>query len=91
MQAIHRARIFGETSYGGVLPALAERLPNGDALYHAVGDFVAPNGDRVEGRGVIPDEAAPPTRASLLAGRDPAYEAAVRWIAAERLRRTTHP
>jgi carboxyl-terminal processing protease len=88
MQAIHRARVFGEPSFGGVLPATIDKLPNGDALYHAVADFVAPNGDRVEGRGVLPDERVRPTREALLAGRDPVYDAAVQWIAAERARRT---
>ena len=88
MQAIHRARVFGETSFGGVLPATVDKLPNGDVLYHAIADFVTPNGDRVEGRGVIPDEKIHPTREALLAGRDPAFEAAVRWIAGERARRT---
>jgi carboxyl-terminal processing protease len=88
MQAIHRARIFGEPSLGGVLPATIDKLPNGDALYHAIADFVAPNGDRVEGRGVLPDERVRPTRAPLLGGQDPVFDAAVRWIAAERARRS---
>ena len=88
MQAIHRARVFGEPSFGGVLPATIDKLPNGDALYHAIADFVAPNGDRVEGRGVLPDERVRPTRAALLGGHDPVFDAAVRWIAAERARRT---
>lgn len=88
MQAIHRARVFGEPSFGGVLPATIDKLPNGDALYHAVADFVAPNGDRVEGRGVLPDETVRPTRQALLAGHDPVFDAAVRWVAGERTRRT---
>jgi carboxyl-terminal processing protease len=29
---------------------------------------------------VVPDVAAPLTRAALLAGRDPALEAALKWI-----------
>ncbi len=91
LQALHRARVFGEPSFGGVLPAVTDELPNGDVLYHAVADFVTPNGDRVEGRGVIPDETAPPTRAALLAGRDPAFDAAVRWIAGERARLSARP
>ena len=83
MQAIGRARVFGETSAGAVLPALNERLPNGDVLYHAFADFVTPAGDRLEGRGVIPDEIVPLDRAALLAGRDNQLDAAIRWIAAE--------
>jgi carboxyl-terminal processing protease len=80
MQAIGRARIFGETSAGQALPAMATRLPTGDVLLHVTADLVAPDGRRVEGRGVVPDEPAPLRRAELLAGRDAALEAAVRWI-----------
>jgi carboxyl-terminal processing protease len=80
MQAIGRARVFGRTSAGAVLGASWDRLPNGDVLYHAIANFITPNGVRLEGRGVIPDEPTPLTRAALLAGHDPALEAALRWI-----------
>ena len=83
MQALGRARIIGQTSAGAVLPALNERLPNGDVLYHAFADFVTPTGERLEGRGVIPDDVVALDRAALLAGRDSQLEAAVRWIAAQ--------
>jgi carboxyl-terminal processing protease len=69
------------------LPALTERLPNGDVLYHAFADFFTPRGERIEGRGVIPDDVVPLTRRDLLAGRDPQLDAALRWIA-EQKRRT---
>ena len=84
MQAVGRARVFGETSAGAVLPSLTRRLPNGDVLQYAVGDFVTPSGRRFEGSGVVPDLAVPPTRAALLAGRDPALEAALHWIAEQK-------
>jgi len=80
MQALDRARIFGEPTAGQALPALVSGLPNGDRLLHAVADFTAPDGSRLEGRGVIPDVAAPLTRAALLAGHDPALDAAVEWL-----------
>jgi carboxyl-terminal processing protease len=80
MQAIGRARVFGEPSGGQALPAIWDRLPNGDVLYHAFGDFVTPTGVRLEGRGVSPDELVPVTRRDLLAGRDAALEAALHWI-----------
>lgn len=84
MQSVGLARVFGETSMGGVLPAHWERLPNGDVLYHAVADFVTGDGVLLEGRGVIPDEPVAVGRRDLLAGRDPALEAAIRWIASAR-------
>ncbi len=84
MQAIGRVRVFGATSIGGVLPATWDKLPNGDVLYHAFGEFVTATGERPEGRGIIPDEPVTITRADLLAGRDPALDAAMRWITAQK-------
>jgi len=80
MQSMGRARVFGQTSMGQALPALFDRLPNGDVLIHAWGDFVTGTGVRIEGRGVIPDQSAPLTRQALLDGHDPALEAALAWI-----------
>ena len=59
MQSIKRARVFGQTSMGQALPALFDKLPNGDLLIHAYGDFVTADGTRLEGRGVVPDEIVP--------------------------------
>jgi carboxyl-terminal processing protease len=56
-----------------------ERLPGGDILYHAIADFLNPAGKPLEGAGVTPDRVVPLTRAALLAGRDPALEAAMAW------------
>jgi len=80
MQAMGRARVFGERTAGQALPAVATRLPTGDVLMHVVADFVAPDGTRIEGRGVIPDEVVPLTRADLAAGRDAPLEVAIRWF-----------
>ena len=75
------ARVFGTQTSGGALPAVLERLPGGDVLQYAIGDFVTATGQRIEGRGVVPDEVIVPTREELLAGADPIMEAALRWIA----------
>jgi len=80
MQVLGRARVFGTPSAGQALPALMTRLPNGDRLMYVIGDFAGPGGSRVEGAGVVPDEPFPLSRRALLAGRDEALEAAVRWI-----------
>jgi carboxyl-terminal processing protease len=80
MQSIGRARVFGQVSMGQALPALFDRLPNGDVLIHAYGDFVTATGTRLEGRGVIPDEVVPLRRDDLLAGRDRTLEAALAWV-----------
>ncbi|RMF70816.1 MAG: hypothetical protein D6744_18890, partial [Planctomycetota bacterium] len=80
MQALGRARVFGTPTAGAALPSIIERLPNGDGFQYAFANYVSEDGTRLEGHGVVPDEAAPPNRADLLAGRDPAIEAAIRWI-----------
>lgn len=85
LQAIGRARVFGQRSMGAVLPSLMDDLPNGDVLQHAFADFVvSANGVRLEGRGVIPDDEIVVRRADLLDGRDPTLEAAIEWIARQR-------
>jgi carboxyl-terminal processing protease len=80
MQSIRRARVFGTRTAGGALPAVLEKLPGGDVLQYAIGDFVTATGDRIEGQGVVPDTAVTPSRVDLLAGRDPVLEAALDWI-----------
>ncbi|MGH7460718.1 MAG: S41 family peptidase [Longimicrobiales bacterium] len=91
LQTFGRVRVFGASTMGAVLPASLDRLPNGDVLYHAIADFVTPDGTVLEGRGVIPDEPVDLKRADLLAGRDVVLDAALRWIAAQARtqRRTT--
>jgi carboxyl-terminal processing protease len=80
LQSLGRARVFGQPSMGQALPALFDTLPNGDVLIHAWGDFVTGSGVRLEGRGVVPDEIVPVTRADLLGGRDRPLESALAWI-----------
>lgn len=87
LKAIGRATIVGSQSAGQALPATPERLANGDILYHAVADFISPNGKPVEGEGVIPDRVTPLDRRSLVNGRDPALAAAIRWAAQQAPRR----
>jgi carboxyl-terminal processing protease len=80
LQRLGRVRVFGETSGGQALPSRIERLPCGDALQFAFADFLDPDGVRLEGRGVIPDEVVPLRREELLDGCDAPMEAALRWI-----------
>ena len=78
-----RIRLFGEPTAAAALPAVVERMPNGDLLMHAIADFLRPNGERVEGRAVVPESLVPLTREGLLSGRDEPREAALAWIASE--------
>ena len=81
LQSLARAHIVGSRTAGQALPAMAERLPNGDILYHAIANFVSPSGGRMEGDGVTPDQAVVTDRRALLAGADPALDAALKWAA----------
>lgn len=80
LQSLGRARVFGRPTMGQALPALTHRLPNGDVLLHAVGDFVTSTGRSLEGDGVIPDVTIPLSPKALAAGRDEPLEAALRWF-----------
>ena len=80
MQSIKRARVFGQTSMGQALPAVFDKLPNGDVLIHAYADFVTADGTRLEGRGVVPDVEVPLNREDLLAGKDAAMDRALQWL-----------
>lgn len=86
LQELGRVKVFGRVTAGQALPAIFDELPNGDQLYHPVADFITPRGTRFEGRGVIPDVEVPLDPSALLAGRDPAVDLAVEWIASERKR-----
>lgn len=79
MQVVGRARIFGETTAGQALPAMLVPLPNGDVMQYVVADFTAPDGRRIESRGVVPDLHRPLRRSALLAGRDEAFADALAW------------
>jgi carboxyl-terminal processing protease len=79
-----RARLFGSPSAGAALPAVMDRLPNGDVFLHASMDYIRPNGERVEGRPIVPDVTTTLRRADLRAGRDAALQAALAWIDSER-------
>jgi carboxyl-terminal processing protease len=80
LQSLGRARVFGRQTMGQALPALTKRLPNGDVLMYAVGDFVTSSGRSLEGEGVLPDETVPFSIRALAAGQDPDLEAALRWL-----------
>jgi carboxyl-terminal processing protease len=84
LQAHGEARIFGTNSAGMALPSMVDLLPNGDALQYVTSDLVDPNGVRVEGQGVRPDQVVALSRASLSEGRDVVLEAAICWIQQER-------
>lgn len=80
LQSLGRARVFGRQTIGMALPALTRRLPSGDVLMYAVGDFETATGQPLEGDGVIPDEVVALSPGRLAGGGDPDLEAALRWF-----------
>ncbi|AKS41233.1 S41 family peptidase [Wenzhouxiangella marina] len=81
MQAAGRARVFGQRSPGMALPAQMMELANGDRLMYAFADYLDGQDRRIEGVGVIPDQAITLDRDALASGSDPVLEAALRWLA----------
>jgi carboxyl-terminal processing protease len=80
LKDLGRARIFGTRTAAAALPSVVEMLPNGDGFQYAIANYISEGGKPLEGLGVTPDVEAPLTRDALLAGKDPALDAAIQWI-----------
>ncbi|MGE0100689.1 MAG: S41 family peptidase [Blastocatellales bacterium] len=80
LQEIGRAVVLGEKSMGAALPSYFQKLPTGAMLQYAIADFRTPRGVLIEGRGVVPDRPVPLDRKSLIEGRDPQLDAAVKYV-----------
>lgn len=83
LQDLDRAKIFGSRTMGAALPSLIVRLPNKDGFQYAIANYLSVGGKALEGNGVEPDVAVEITRDALLAGNDPALDAALDWIRKE--------
>ncbi|TVR64025.1 MAG: hypothetical protein EA422_07755 [Gemmatimonadales bacterium] len=84
LKALDRAHLVGETTAGQALPAHLAVLATGDRLMHAVADFTASDGSRLEGAGVRPHTPVHLSRELLLAEADPFLNRALEWITAQR-------
>ena len=80
LKDLGRARVFGTHTAGAALPSVFEKLPDGDGFQYAIANYISEGGQPLEGLGVTPDVETPITREALLAGHDPALDAAVAWI-----------
>lgn len=81
LQAKRRARVIGTGTCGCVL-AIRNRhaLPDGGLLDVSEFDYRTAAGVRLQGLGVTPDQLTPWTRHDLYARRDPAFEAAKKFL-----------
>jgi carboxyl-terminal processing protease len=81
MQDSQRARIVGSQSCGCVLGIAKPRvMKGGGVLEMSEVLWFSPNGRRLEGTGIMPDQTVLPTLKSLQAKEDPALEAADRAL-----------
>jgi carboxyl-terminal processing protease len=77
LQSIGRAVVVGEVSCGCLLGYLGYTvLPGGGELAFSEIGFTTIKGDRIEGRGVVPDFAVTRTRSDISAQRDRVLETA---------------
>ncbi len=81
LQVKHRARVIGTGTCGCVL-AIRNRhaLPDGGLLDVSEFDYRTADGVRLQDRGVTPDQFTPLTRADIYSRRDPALDAALRFL-----------
>jgi carboxyl-terminal processing protease len=81
LQAKRRARVIGTGTCGCVL-AIKNRhaLPDGGLLDVSEFDYRTAGGVRLQDRGVNPDESTRLTRSDVYSRRDPAFEAAKRFL-----------
>jgi carboxyl-terminal processing protease len=81
LQVKHRARVIGTSTCGCVL-AIRNRhaLPDGGLLDVSEFDYRTADGVRLQDRGVTPDQSTPLTRADIYSRRDPALEAARKFL-----------
>jgi carboxyl-terminal processing protease len=80
MQALGRGVIIGERSPGGLTAMTVIDLPNGAILGYPVAQLITPDGQALEGYGVIPDITVNLERSQLLAGIDAQLQAAINYI-----------
>lgn len=81
LQGLGRAHLVGETSCGCLLGYLGyAQIPGGGALAYSEFGLRMADGREIEGRGLTPEVPVRASLGDLQSGRDPQYEAALRWI-----------
>ncbi len=75
-----RAVIIGDQTLGKGTVNVPRRLSDGSVLYVSTARWLTPNGDLIEGVGVIPDLLLEPSDAEFTAGRDVQLYAAIEFL-----------
>jgi C-terminal processing protease CtpA/Prc len=73
--------IIGEQSAGAVLKQKGQKITGGGLLHYSTHDFTSSKGQRVEGRGIIPDKAVRASLPDLRSSRDTVLEEATDSLA----------
>jgi len=73
-------QLVGKTSYGKGSVQILERLADDSSLKITVADWLAPNGNHITGKGLVPDVEVELTDEDYEAGRDPQLEKALEII-----------
>ncbi len=72
-----RSTVIGQRTVGHVLNAYQGELPDGGEISFSIRDFLTPDGQHLEGRGLDPDIPLTYHIADLRAGRDPGIDTAM--------------
>jgi len=81
LQAGRRARVIGASTCGCVLAIRTRHgLPDGGLLDVSEFDYRTAGGERLQDRGVVPDQTIRLTRSDIYSRRDPAFDAAKKFL-----------
>jgi carboxyl-terminal processing protease len=80
LQEAGRALVVGEKSAGNTLPSAIKKLPTGAIFQYGFANYETPSGKRLEGQGIMPDYTVTLSRKTLLRGRDPQLDTALRRL-----------
>ena len=80
LQYNRRATVVGQRTAGAVIVTFPHWLPGGGRLQVPYTDYVGLDGQRLEGRGVTPDQLTPVTLAGLRSGIDSELAAALKVL-----------
>ncbi|MBE0481124.1 MAG: S41 family peptidase [Dehalococcoidia bacterium] len=75
-----RAEIIGTTSLGKGTVNHFRQLSDGSAIYISIARWHTPEGRRIEGQGIIPDQFVEMTPEDIEEGRDPQLERAIEYV-----------
>ncbi len=80
LQENGKATVIGEISAGEALPSVTKTLPTGAVFLYPIANFKSPNGNLLEGNGVVPNISVPLKRDSLLKNKDDQLESAISFF-----------